>query len=78
MKNYHLFPAISTFCFFVILAVFTTTQITVSPLMITVIVASFFISGIYFHYKKSQLNQAKTLELALIAVLVQAIALSFL
>ena len=78
MKNSHLFDILMILMFVAILSLLTVTNIRISAQMITVVVLTAFISGMFYHYKKANLDRAKVSELALLAFIVQLSAISFL
>jgi hypothetical protein len=78
MKNDHLYPVLNIFLLLAFLALITTTNIIISPAMITVLAISAFAAGSYYHHHKKTLTHARILELALLALIVQVTAISFL
>jgi hypothetical protein len=78
MKNSHLYPVINIFIYVGLLVLLTLTNIRISPTMITVLVITAFVAGTFYHHHKSTLTTARIAELALLALIVQLSAISFL
>lgn len=78
MSNKHLYPLLSIFFIFILLTILTVLPIPMSPLMITAIVVTTYISGVIYHLHKNTITNEKVAELALLAFIVQFTAISFL
>lgn len=78
MKNSHLFPALNGLMFIVVVSLLIVSGIRLSPIMLTVIIAATFMSGVIYHYKRASLTPSRIFELALLAIIVQVSAISFL
>lgn len=78
MKNSHLYPILNLFLIIVVVSLLALTAIPISPLMITVVVATMLVANFVYHHFQSQLDRNKVLEIVLAAFIVQLLALSFL